>query len=257
MPARKPSSGKRASKKTVKATETKFGKPARVAAQRGGKKPVAWQQSEAPRRPAYVPPPSSAAATIPANQQVGTKSPSAAVAKINGINSDALEKATGKGWEAWLSTMDADDARRMTHAEIVRHLRTDYALDSRWSQTVAVGYEQSRGLAVLHPAAHGSAASCMRTLEASASDVFRAFNDPTRRSWCHERLYSVQTAVAPRMLKLAMPDKSIVTVAILRKGNTRSAVSVEQTKLADAASADRARSAWKQALERLAGMLDD
>jgi uncharacterized protein YndB with AHSA1/START domain len=167
MPARKPSSGKRAAKKTVKATEEKFGKSARVSAQRSGQKPMAWQQSEAPKRAPY-------SAEEPAD-----------------------------------------------------------VLDS------------------------GHAVSVARTIDGSASAVFRAFNDPTRRAWCHERMYSVQAAVAPRMLRLAMPDKSTVTISIARKGNTRTMVSLEQTKLVDAAAADRARIAWKQALDRLAMLLDE
>ena len=167
MPARKPSSGKRAAKKTVKATEEKFGKAARVSAQRAGKKPVAWQQSEAPKREVY-------SADAPAD------------------------------------TLD-----------------------------------------------HGMSVSITRTLDGSVSAVFRAFNDPTRRDWCHDRLYSVRAAVAPRMLKLAMPDGVAVAVTIQRQGNTRSTVAVEVSKLVDAAAVERARHAWKQSLDRLSAMLDE
>ena len=171
MPARKPSSGKRAVKKTVQATENKFGKAARVAAQLGGKKPVAWQKSEAPRRAEYVPP-------------------------------EAMEEAA-------------------------------FAKASVFSATAA------------------------RTLDASVSDVFRAFNDPMRRDWCHERMFSVRAAVAPRMLKLEMPDKSFVLVSIARKGNSRCMVSVEQSQMLSADAADRAKTTWKQSLDRLAMKLDE
>ena len=95
----------------------------------------------------------------------------------------------------------------------------------------------------------------MRTFGVSA--VFRAFNDPTKRDWCHERLFSVRSTVAPRMLRLAMPDDSVVAVSIARQGNTRAMVTVEQSKIVDAAAAERARQAWKGSLERLAVMLDE
>ncbi len=258
MPGRKPSSGKRAAKKTVKATEEKFGKSARVSAQRSGQKPMAWQQSEAPKRAPYVPPvakpvesPETRAATKGARK--GAPEP----LLLNKIASVAVEQATGRSWEQWLPLLDADDAKRMTHKEIVAHLRSMYTVDERWGQKVAAGYAQARGLHVAHQSANGFAVTSTRTMESSVSAVFRAFNDPTRRDWCHERLYSVQTAVAPRMLRLAMPDKSTVTVSITRKGNTRTMVAIEQTKIADAQAADQAKLAWKQALDRMAMLLDE
>ncbi len=246
MPARKPSSGKRASKKTVKATETKFGKAARVAAERGGKKPTAWQQSEAPKRSVYVAP-SAVVAPKPATPADGPRT-------LHGIVSAAVEQGTGKGWDAWVAALDADDGRRMTHKELVTHLRGEYKLHDTWSERVATGYEEARGL---RDKATGLSITSTRTMDASVSGVFRAFNDPTRRGWMHERLYSVQAAVAPRMLKLAMPDGSVVSVAIQRQGNTRTLVNLEQSKIADAAAAERARQAWRGSLERLAVMLDE
>ena len=178
MPGRKPSSGKRASKKTVKATENKFGKSARVAAQKGGKKPVVWQQSERAKR--------------------------------------VLDKVPD-------------------------------------APTIMPGVD------IFDPKAkpNGFAITSTRTLDGSVSAVFRAFNDPTKRDWCHERLFSVRSTVAPRMLRLEMPDASAVAVSIARQGNTRSLVTVEHSKLVDATAAERARQAWKGSLERLAMMLDE
>ena len=178
MPGRKPSSGKRASKKTVKATENKFGKSARVAAQKGGKKPVVWQQSERAKR-------------------VLDKVPDAPTVMAGSDIFDPNSKS------------------------------------------------------------NGFAVTSTRTLDGSVSAVFRAFNDPTKRNWCHERLFSVRSTVAPRILRLAMPDESVVAVSIARQGNTRCLVTVEQSKLVDAPAAERARHAWKGSLERLAAMLDE
>jgi len=258
MPGRKPSSGKRAAKKTVKATEEKFGKAARVSAQRSGQKPMAWQQSEAPKRAPYVPPVAKPVVAAPVTGAKTSAVKSAPVPlMLNKIGSAAVEQATGRTWEQWLPLLDADDAKRMTHKEIAAHLKSMYAVDAWWSQMVAVGYEQARGLRVRQQTANGFTISSTRTMDASVSAVFRAFNDPTRRDWCHERLYSVQSAVAPRMLRLAMADKSTVTVSIARKGNTRTMVSIEQTKMADAQAADQAKLAWKQALDRMAMLLDE
>lgn len=96
-----------------------------------------------------------------------------------------------------------------------------------------------------------------RTLEASASDVFRAFNDPTRRGWCPVQDYVVRSTIAPRLLRIGLRDGTQLTVTIARKGNTRCAVTVEQSKLPDELSAEAARGAWRDGLARLAGLLSE
>jgi hypothetical protein len=55
-------------------------------------------------------------------------------------------------------------------------------------------------------------------IDASPSEVFRAFNDPTRRQWGSAFGYTVMNAVAPRFLRLMMHDGTLVSVSIGRKG---------------------------------------
>ncbi len=94
-----------------------------------------------------------------------------------------------------------------------------------------------------------------RSLEASASEVFRAFNDPTRRAWSPMRDYAVRSTIAPRLLRIALRDGTLLTVTIARKGNSRCAVTVEQSRLPDEGAAERARATWRDALARLADLL--
>ena len=96
-----------------------------------------------------------------------------------------------------------------------------------------------------------------RTVEASASDIYRAFNDPSRRGWCHAPGYAVRGSVAPRSLVLGLSDGTFANVSIARKGNTRCVISVLQKGIADANAAERARSDWRASLDRLAGMILD
>jgi len=98
-------------------------------------------------------------------------------------------------------------------------------------------------------------ATTARTIEASASELFRAFNDPTRRAWCHERGYAVRGSVAPRSLTLGIADGSTGVVSIQRKGNTRCQVSVLQKGITTESAAEKARGDWRASLERLAGMM--
>jgi hypothetical protein len=95
-----------------------------------------------------------------------------------------------------------------------------------------------------------------RILDAPASSVFRALNDPARRGWSPEPLYRVVSALAPRFVRLALPDGSQVSVAIDRQGNVRCSVTVEQSGLPTSLPADVAYGRWKGALAALAEQLD-
>ncbi|MES2524973.1 MAG: hypothetical protein V4617_19910 [Gemmatimonadota bacterium] len=177
MPPRKPDI--KAHPKSAKAAEEKFGKAARKAAEKGGKKPVIWQHAErtVKRLPGSVP-----------------------------------------------LTPERD---------------------------------------IFEPVAKTFEASVARTIEASPSEVYRAFNDPKRRGWCHEQHYLVRSSVAPRSLTMSIgtsntgASNTIVNVAISRKGNTRCMVSVTHKGFPDAERAERARGDWRAALERLAGLVNE
>jgi len=210
--------------------EKEFGKGVRRAAERSGRKPAAWQASERPESRESV---------------------------LSKIGSAAVQRATTRTWDEWMVTLDEDGMRGKTHRDVVHHLATVHRLPAWWSQMVCVGYEQAKSQPVVAPTANGVEISVARTMEASASDVFRAFNDVSRRQWSAGQEYLVRTAIAPRSLRLGLPDGTLVGVAIDRKGNTRCSVTVSHSKLPDAAAADRAKVAWRDALARLAGMLTE
>ena len=66
---------------------------------------------------------------------------------LGGVSSQAVFRATGKSWEEWLQVLDRAEAREMNHRQIVALLAEDPGLSSGWwRQTIAVGYEQARGL---------------------------------------------------------------------------------------------------------------
>ncbi len=155
-----------APKKNAAAAEKKFGKAARQAAERGGRKPGAWRDAEQPRV-------SLAAAPTP-------------------------PEALG---------------------------------------TVSV--------------------TVSRTMDASPSEVFRAFNDPKRRQWSATLGYRVVSAVAPRFLRLMMHDGTLVSVSVGRKGNARCAVELEHARLPNATEGERMKAEWRDAMGRMAEQLDE
>ncbi len=121
--------------------------------------------------------------------------------------------------------------------------------------TVWKQVEERRPDRIITPQAQGdSEVHVTRLIEASASEVFRAFNDPMRRGWCHARDYLVRTAIAPRFLRLAMADGTEVVVSILRKGNVRCSVELHHTRLTGTQSG-HAHTDWRDALGRLGEMV--
>ena len=215
-------------KAQAKEVEKEFGRGVRRAAERSGRKPTVWQESD--RREARE-------------------------VVLNKIGSAAVQRATTRTWEEWLATLDEEGMRGKAHRDVVQHLIAKHGLNPWWSQMVCVGYEQASGQRVVHQKPTGFEISASRTLDATASEVFRAFNDPTRRGWSAVTDYVVRTTIAPRSLRLGMPDGTLVAVTIARKGNVRCQVTIDHTKLTDAAHAERAKNAWREALARLAEML--
>ncbi|MGH7196980.1 MAG: SRPBCC family protein [Candidatus Saccharimonadales bacterium] len=70
--------------------------------------------------------------------------------KINGTSTEAVEKATSKGWQEWCEMLDALGADKMTHKEIASMLYEKGYIDNGWwCQQVTVGYEYARGRRVV------------------------------------------------------------------------------------------------------------
>lgn len=63
------------------------------------------------------------------------------------ISNAAVKKATGKEWEQLFTELDTLMAKHMSHKERVALIREKLNIDnSWWQQTIAVRYEQARGL---------------------------------------------------------------------------------------------------------------
>lgn len=95
-----------------------------------------------------------------------------------------------------------------------------------------------------------------RTLNVPASAVIRAINDRDRREWAPQQLYRVVSVLAPRFIRLAFPDGTLVAVSVTRLGNARSAVAVELTKFPDSTDERELRERWAHALAALQDQLD-
>ena len=68
-------------------------------------------------------------------------------AEWGGIRSEAVQKATGCGWDKWIKALDHEGCASMSHTEIAALVHAKWPkVGDWWSQMVTVGYEQARGL---------------------------------------------------------------------------------------------------------------
>ncbi len=66
--------------------------------------------------------------------------------KFAGIRDSSVRLKTGKGWDEWFTTLDRVGGTGLGHGALSTYLRDKHNLPDWWSQMVAVGYEQARGL---------------------------------------------------------------------------------------------------------------
>jgi hypothetical protein len=86
--------------------------------------------------------------------------------RLAGIGTDAVARATGRGWDQWLALLDKAGAAAMPHKAIVAMLADRFGMPSWWRQMVTVGYEQARGLREVNQNAEGFSANASRTVQA-------------------------------------------------------------------------------------------
>ena len=177
--------------------------------------------------------------------------------KIAGISDEAVVKATGRGWVKWLSMLDRQKAFDMPHKEIASYLHEKHGLSSWWAQMITVGYEQERGLRKAHQQPEGFEISKSKTFPISAMKAFKAWNDKKARDeWLGEKI-NVRKAAPAKSMRITWSDgKSHVDVNFYDKGEEKCQVSVQHTRLASAARAEKMKKYWTGKLEDLREFLD-
>jgi hypothetical protein len=173
--------------------------------------------------------------------------------KYNGVGDAAVRAATGKGWDEWFTILDAVEAQTWKHPQIARYLAQEQGVPDWWSQMVTVGFEQARGLRIQGQKADGFTANGSRTLEAPVERVYAAWIDDAQRSlWLPDVLWTVTKATENKSLRILWVDgESRVDVDFRKKGDDKSQVALQHSRLADREAAAEYKRFWAEALDRL------
>ena len=168
----------------------------------------------------------------------------------------AVEAKTGKTWSRWFKHLDAAGARKMTHREIVAHLRDKHDVRSWWQQMVAVTYEQARGLREVHEKPGGYEISVSRTIGVSIGKAFKAWTDEkTRKQWLLAS-FTIRKSTTNKTIRITWNDGTDVVAAFYPKGENKCQVVAQHAKLKDAKAAAKMKAFWGDALGRLKDLLE-
>jgi hypothetical protein len=194
---------------------------------------------------------------------VGADSPDAAETTLPpraadpGVSDAAVQRATGRSWDAWFTLLDAWQGTSHTHAEIARHLYETYGIDGWWAQSVTVGYERARGMRALHERPDGFSMNASKTFPVPVERLFAAFVDPDERErWLEAVELRDRTSQPHKSARFdILPGETRLAVTFVAKGPRKAAAQLQQDRLGSAEEVARWKTLWKEQLDLLAVML--
>ncbi len=162
------------------------------------------------------------------------------------IGDDAVKRATGRNWAEWLELLDKAGAKKMEHRDIATMVSEKFGAPPWWSQMVTVTYERERDLREVHQTATGYVANVSRTFAMPVDALFDVFRRVAKKAKYKER-----KATAPKSLRLTAPDDTSVEVGFYAKGDSKSSVAVQHSKLTSQKDVAKRKEYWRGVLDAL------
>jgi hypothetical protein len=186
-----------------------------------------------------------------------SRAPRPNYAELAGYSDDVLKAKTGCTWERWVGVLDYHGADKMAHRDIAALVHKKFKIAGWWSQAVTVGYERIKGLRARGQRRDGSyEANKSRTYNVPVETLFAAWADARKRGrWLDGEIGKVRTSTAAKSMRLDGRERSIVAVGFWPKGPSKSAVSVQHTKLRDQETATKLKKYWGERLDALRDVL--
>ena len=178
-------------------------------------------------------------------------------AEVAGMSDETMRAKTGHVWKDWVRIIDDAGGRSMNHTRRAAMVNEAHGVDGWWAQCVTTGYERITGLRARNQRMDGSwEANKSKTYALPIGELYEAWSDAKfRRRWLDDQTVKVRTANAPKSMRLQFPDGTIAAIGFWQKGEKRSSVSVQHTKLTDQESVERMKGYWKERLDALAELL--
>jgi hypothetical protein len=172
---------------------------------------------------------------------------------------EAVRKNTGRTWDEWFRLLDRWSAKDKKHPEIVRWLSGEHEVDGWWAQSVAVAYEQERGMRAPGQRADGTySVSASKTIAVPLETLFEAFHDDgVRERWLGEYEFTVRTARPTKTMTAAWEDGSTrLTVGFYAKGAGKSQVALAHERISEPEQVDGLKAFWRERMDVLKKLLE-
>ena len=177
--------------------------------------------------------------------------------KVAGISDAAVQSKTGKTWAEWIKVLDKAKAYEMPHKDIAIYLSEKHQVPDWWCQMVTVGYEQARGLREKHERPEGYQISVSKTMAVPVTTLYAAWMDEAMRArWLKRKSLAMRGATPPKTIHITWTGKSSVEARFYARGQARSQVTVQHSKLPSADEGEKMKAYWSSALDRLRRVLE-
>jgi hypothetical protein len=176
---------------------------------------------------------------------------------VPGVSDRAVEVKTGKDWAGWFRTLDQAGAKRLPHKTIAALLSERHGVPGWWSQMIALQYELARGLRARHQTATGYSVSVSKTVGTSLPKLYAMAVSPAmRRAWFPQGAFAPSSKTRNKYLRGAWNRTARLEFGFYAKGPGKAQIALGVTRLGTAADVEVQRSRWKQALDRLAALVE-
>jgi uncharacterized protein YndB with AHSA1/START domain len=174
------------------------------------------------------------------------------------MSDEAVKAKTGKTWKEWFAILDKAGASKLSHQDIVKYLHTKQGVGPWWQQMVTVTYEEARGLRQRHQKPAGYQISVSRTVNVPLAKLYKAFaNEKARKAWLAEDGLTVRKATTNKSMRVTWNDgKTSLEIDFYPKGDDKSQVVVQHSKLPNAKASAKMKTFWGEALDRLRAALE-
>jgi hypothetical protein len=176
--------------------------------------------------------------------------------RLNGVSSDKVKEQTGFGWAEWVEKLDGEQAFEKDHKAIAELVAEKYAVRPWWSQMVAVGYEQAKGLRVKYQTTGGFQISASRTFTSAVEKVFAAF-DNQLAAWYNGPDFTITTSNLNKNIRGKFKDGTVFAIGFNKTPTGKTQVAIGHEKLETATAGEQARNQWRQQLDRLGNYLGE
>lgn len=175
------------------------------------------------------------------------------------VSDRAVQDATGKSWKEWFSILDSAGADKMNHKEIVYYLVTEHQVAPWWQQQITVTYEQERGHRDKYQTKNGYEAGISKTIPFHVSRVFEHWDDAVlRKKWLTDAVLDISKSNKNKSMRIKWTDgHSHLEVYYYTKGEKKTQVVVQHTKLLNAEEVTNMKNYWKEKLQNLSEVLSE